>query len=463
MPAAFINRGNAYGSKRDDERAIQDFDQGIRLKCRRCYCVQSTVASPTTTRKTTTPPSRTDQAIRLNPSYAHAFFNRGLAYDDKKDFDRAIQDYTEAIRLNPSDAPVFFNRGLAYDKRRTLTAPSRTTPRPSDSTPAMPMRSTTGATPTTTRRTLTAPSRTSIRPSDSTPAMPMRSTTGATPTTTRRTLTAPSRTSIRSSDSIQAMHTRSTTGATPTPTRRHYDRAIQDYDQAIQLNPGFALHSTTGASPTTTGRLRPRHPGLRSGHPTDPSFALAYNNRGNAYDSKKEYDRAIQDYTEAIRLNPSYAHAFSNRGYIYFYLGKFAAAQSDFAMGLAASPTDAYGVLWLYLSTSRADHSAHAGMEANAAKVKLTDWPGPVIQMYLGKMTSAQLISSVRPRCREEPRTALRSLLLPRRTGPHRRQAHEAKRLFQQSIDTGVTSFVEYEAAQSELKRLQATPATGSH
>jgi hypothetical protein len=39
----------------------------------------------------------------------------------------------------------------------------------------------------------------------------------------------------------------------------------------------------------------------------------------------------------------------------------------------------------------------------------------------------------------------------------------EAKQLFQKAIDTGVTSFIEYTAAQAELKRLSAIPAKTSH
>lgn len=36
----------------------------------------------------------------------------------------------------------------------------------------------------------------------------------------------------------------------------------------------------------------------------DPQLALAYNDRGSVYDSLGEYQRAIQDYDEAIRLDP---------------------------------------------------------------------------------------------------------------------------------------------------------------
>ena len=54
-----------------------------------------------------------DQAIRLNPNFALAFYNRGNAYDGKGQPDRAIGDYDQAIRLNPNYAKAFNNRGLA--------------------------------------------------------------------------------------------------------------------------------------------------------------------------------------------------------------------------------------------------------------------------------------------------------------------------------------------------------------
>jgi tetratricopeptide (TPR) repeat protein len=38
-----------------------------------------------------------NQAIELDPEYAHAFNNRGLAYADLKQFEKAIQDYNQAI------------------------------------------------------------------------------------------------------------------------------------------------------------------------------------------------------------------------------------------------------------------------------------------------------------------------------------------------------------------------------
>jgi tetratricopeptide (TPR) repeat protein len=45
----------------------------------------------------------------------------------------------------------------------------------------------------------------------------------------------------------------------------------------------------------------------------DPNLALAFNDRGNAYANKGQYDRAIQDYDQAIKLDPNLALAINNR------------------------------------------------------------------------------------------------------------------------------------------------------
>jgi tetratricopeptide (TPR) repeat protein len=47
------------------------------------------------------------------------------------------------------------------------------------------------------------------------------------------------------------------------------------------------------------------------------NIAKAFDNRGRAYDDKKDYDRAIADCSEAIRLDPNFAMAFNNRGNAY--------------------------------------------------------------------------------------------------------------------------------------------------
>src|SRR5262249_30446876 len=46
---------------------------------------------------------------------------------------------------------------------------------------------------------------------------------------------------------------------------------------------------------------------IDSGNEKPNVLAIAYNNRGNAYAAKRDWDRAIQDYDQSIKLNPVYA------------------------------------------------------------------------------------------------------------------------------------------------------------
>ena len=61
-----------------------------------------------------------NEAIRLDPKYADAYYNRGLAWRAKGDLDRAIADYNEAIRLDPKYADAYNNRGNAWRAKGDL-------------------------------------------------------------------------------------------------------------------------------------------------------------------------------------------------------------------------------------------------------------------------------------------------------------------------------------------------------
>jgi tetratricopeptide (TPR) repeat protein len=54
------------------------------------------------------------EAIRLDPNYVPAYVSRGNAYAIHGAGDKAIDDFTEAIRLDPNVAIIYFDRGNAY-------------------------------------------------------------------------------------------------------------------------------------------------------------------------------------------------------------------------------------------------------------------------------------------------------------------------------------------------------------
>ena len=54
-----------------------------------------------------------NQAIRLKPDLAEAYYNRGVAKKQLGRYDDAIVDYDKAIRLKPNDVEAHFSRGTA--------------------------------------------------------------------------------------------------------------------------------------------------------------------------------------------------------------------------------------------------------------------------------------------------------------------------------------------------------------
>lgn len=62
----------------------------------------------------------------------------------------------------------------------------------------------------------------------------------------------------------------------------------------------------------------------------DPKNAVYYNSRGYNWFKKGKLDKAIGDYDTAIEINPEYRAAYSNRGHAYKKFGFETKAEADF-------------------------------------------------------------------------------------------------------------------------------------
>jgi len=63
-------------------------------------------------------------------------------------------------------------------------------------------------------------------------------------------------------------------------------------------------------------------------------FAEAYSNRANAFGAIGQRERAFHDFDRAIRLRPNYADAYYNRGILYKEIGHYEQAITDFTMAI---------------------------------------------------------------------------------------------------------------------------------
>ena len=216
------------------------------------------------------------QAVKLDRKLAAAYNNRGLAYRAKGDNDRAIADFSMAAKIDPNYALAFSNRGNAYfDKREYDRAIG-------DLNQAIKLN------PNYVRAYYDRGIAYGAKGDSRARHAGFRPCSQARPTQRRRfqqsrprlsqqraTTTAPSPISARRSSSTQIIRSPTTTAPTPisTSTTRPRHRRLQPGDQARRQG----LHS-------------PIH------------------DRGIAYYDKHDFEHAIADFEAAIKINPQLQH-----------------------------------------------------------------------------------------------------------------------------------------------------------
>jgi tetratricopeptide (TPR) repeat protein len=77
----------------------------------------------------------------------------------------------------------------------------------------------------------------------------------------------------------------------------------------------------------------------------NPNFAAAYNNRGLCRLQLFDFQGAIADSTQAIRLNPNFAYAYADRGAVRFELKDFQGAIADYTQAIRLNSNFAYAYM----------------------------------------------------------------------------------------------------------------------
>lgn len=68
---------------------------------------------------------RWERAVEIDPSYAEAFNNLGVAYEHEGDLEKARQAYEKAVKLAPSEATIRQNFELFKEVNDRAAAPVR--------------------------------------------------------------------------------------------------------------------------------------------------------------------------------------------------------------------------------------------------------------------------------------------------------------------------------------------------
>jgi len=112
----YFNRGSTFDQLDDEERAIADFDQALRLDPTLGLSYMGRGISYGKLGQNQRAIADFDQALRLDPTLSNAYHNRGISYGKLGQNQRAIADFDQALRLDPTLARAFSGRGQNYSE-----------------------------------------------------------------------------------------------------------------------------------------------------------------------------------------------------------------------------------------------------------------------------------------------------------------------------------------------------------
>ena len=124
----YYMRGKAYLENRQYNAAINDFTKALEIcpdtdKATKFLIIESRGNSYHALNKNDAALKDFSDAIALKPFHKnikYAYYNRAWIWQSKKDYAKAIEDYSAALKKDPAFAPSYFGRASAYSKSGNL-------------------------------------------------------------------------------------------------------------------------------------------------------------------------------------------------------------------------------------------------------------------------------------------------------------------------------------------------------
>jgi tetratricopeptide (TPR) repeat protein len=115
----------------------------------------------------------------------------------------------------------------------------------------------------------------------------------------------------------------------------------------------------------------------------NPKNANAFHNRAATWYAKKDYDHALKDYDEAIRLNPIFAGSFTNRGNVWGAKKVYDKAIKDYDEAIRLNPKNVIALnnnAWfLAVCPGKRYRDGKKALELATRACELTEWKAPVL------------------------------------------------------------------------------------
>jgi len=294
---AYNHRGKIYAKKGDYNQAIADYSEVIPLdpnddpySQRIVYAIQAIVYYR--------------EAIRLDPNDATAYYNRGIAYDDKGDSDQALADFNEAIRLAPNLMSSYEHRGDIYARRKDYDQAI------ADYNQIIQFNPNDGGIYIKRGKVYADKKDYDQAIADYNKAIQL------------------------NPELLDAYYRRGWLYIS----MKDHDNIIMNYSELIQINPeldfAYYLRGNAYAAKEYYDQAIADYSETFRFDLEDNDTFNSYYGRGLAYFNKGNYDQAIADFNEAIGFNPGDADTYTHRGMAYAKKGNYDQAIADYTSAI---------------------------------------------------------------------------------------------------------------------------------
>lgn len=185
-----------------------------------------------------------------------------------------------------------------------------------------------------------------------------------------------------------------------------------------------------------------------------PTDSYIYDGLGTLFFALGERGKGVVAYEKAVRVSPEDPWFQAQLGRAYYYQGEFEAAADALNTAVVADTEDLYNHLWLHLARLRSLRESE--LVQSADKLDLAEWPGPVIQFFLGQMDENQFLSTatLEPEAARRKEKQCEAEFFLGTWHLHKDRKQEAEGRFRTAREICPRDFIEYQGAIMELSAL---------
>ena len=305
-----------------------------------------------------------DKQLAANPNDFHALFMRGIGWQQQKEEDKAIKDFTECIKLQPKNVAAMLNRASSWTMKKEYEKAIK------DYDEAIRVSPKYG---------LAYEHRGNVW-------MRKKQYDKAIKDFDEAVRLLPQDARVYVDRGICRSR------------RKELDKALADFNKSISIdskNP--FVYEQRGNVYFEKLDFEKAHRDYSDAIRLDPKSSYAYGSRGRNWFAKKDYAKAEDDFDQALHFDPESVWNFLMRGVVRSERKQFDKALADLDRVVAPSTHAPYArIIGNLTARKMGDEKAAKRYLENSERAASDEWPAPVLRYLQGELTEAQLLKAAK-------------------------------------------------------------------